>query len=461
MRRRILSGMRFGVISQQSVRTLFWLLPVLAGLVFLPEITNGQVFSPIDTSTMALMNVSKEYDEPVDPELFLIRPAEKLTVTFIGSKIASMDLTVDPEGRVVHSSMGIIPLSGLTLSQAREKLIPVLRKLFTAESIEIAVSSPRQVGIHVSGAVAGPGLYRAYMSQHVSEVIAMAGGVIESGSRRRIEFRGGARPLNVDIDRAEHLADANADPHVYAGTSLYVPVRSDNVVSVVGEVTNPGSIELTDNDNLATLISLAGGITQYGDVEKAHVLNGDGTLRAGAIVVVPPVAESYINTGIQVFGAVQKPGRFPLPAPATLGTALQLAEDLSVSANSARATVFRRLPADEWGATSSKRYPVVAVDGSGKADANFPLQAGDSIFVPARTTIVTVEGAIALPGVYLYSEGKSASYYIALAGGILPSFEKTEIAVYDRITGQTIRQNAGVIVRDGDKIVVSKVQNSK
>jgi protein involved in polysaccharide export with SLBB domain len=461
MRRRILSGMKFGAICPQSMRTSSLIFAFLAGLIFLPDIVYGQAFSPIDSSSQALMIDAKEYDQPVDPELFLVRPAEKLTVTFIGSKIASIELTVDPEGRVIHSSTGIIQLSGLTLSQARGKLIPVLTKLYTAESIEISISSPRQVSIHVAGAVARPGLYRAYLSQHVSEVVALAGGVTEAGSRRQIEFRGGAKPLNVDIDRAEYLADASADPYVYAGSSLWVPAKSNNVISIVGEVTNPRSIELLTGDNLATLISLAGGVTQFGDIDKVRMLNGDGSLQAGTIVVVPPSTESSISKGIQVFGAVQTPGRFPLPTPSTLGAALQYADNLSASANSGRVTVFRRLPPDEWGATSSKRYAVVAADGSGKADANFPVQDGDSVFVPARTTIVTVEGVIALPGVYLYSEGKTAGYYIALAGGIIDSSEKFDISIYDRITGITTRQSSGAIVRDGDKIVVSSVQDSK
>jgi protein involved in polysaccharide export with SLBB domain len=434
---------------------------LLASAICLNESLLGQIVSSADSSSQAQLSGSKEYDQPVDPEFFLVRPAEKLTVTFIGSKVPSLELTVDPEGRVIHSSLGIIQLSGLTLSQAREKLIPVLKKLFTAESIEISISSPRQVGIHVSGAVERPGLYRAFMSQHLSEVIAMAGGVSENGSRRRVEFRGGAKTLIADLDKAEFMADASADFYVYAGSAIHVPEKSVTIISVVGEVTHPRSIELVDDDNLTTLISLAGGVTQSGDASKAYVLDGNGSLKAGAIIIVPPAADAAVQSNIHIFGAVHKQGRIPFSNQMTLGSAFQLAENFTAPANSGRVTVFRRLPADEWGAISAQRYAISTADASGKLDVSFPLQADDSVFVPKRKTVVTLEGEIALPGNYLHTEGKSASYYINLAGGFLASADKTEISIYDRITRQTTRQSVGVIIRDGDKIVVLKAPESK
>ncbi|MEK7774621.1 MAG: SLBB domain-containing protein [Candidatus Zixiibacteriota bacterium] len=416
----------------------------------------GQAIKSPDSAMISFAPTVKEYDEPVNPDLFLIRPAEKLTVTFVGAKFAPLAFTIDPEGRIVDNTMGVVSVAGLTLAEAREKLVPILKKLYNSQSIEISVASPREVAIHIAGAVVRPWLYRAYMSQHVSEIVALAGGVTEEGSRRRIEFRGGAKPLTVDLDRAEYLADGGSNPYIYAGNSIFVPVRSQDVVSVVGEVAKPRSIEFLIGDDLATLILLAGGTTHFGDANKAYILNGDGPLQTGSTVVVPPIADSYLTNGIQVFGAIRNPGKYSLPTPATLGTAISLAKDMSSSANAGRITVFRTLPPDEWGALSAQRYAISTADASGKLDLSVPLQVGDSIFVPARTTVITIEGEVALPGTYLYSEGKNADFYIAMAGGLLPNADQTHVMMYDRITRRTSRQSPGVIVRDGDRIIVAK-----
>ncbi|MDD5427165.1 MAG: hypothetical protein PHN52_11865, partial [candidate division Zixibacteria bacterium] len=54
------------------------------------------------------------YDKPVDPELYLIRPGEKLVITFLKTKLPQLWLQVNPEGKLIDKSLGMFDLAGKT-----------------------------------------------------------------------------------------------------------------------------------------------------------------------------------------------------------------------------------------------------------------------------------------------------------------------------------------------------------
>jgi protein involved in polysaccharide export with SLBB domain len=100
---------------------------------------------------------ARPYDRPIDPDLYLIRPGEQLEVVFVNTKLPDLRYEVNAEGHIVERSLGVVDLSGLTLRQARERLMPALRRLYNAEQIEISVGSLYPVVISVSGLVNSPG----------------------------------------------------------------------------------------------------------------------------------------------------------------------------------------------------------------------------------------------------------------------------------------------------------------
>jgi protein involved in polysaccharide export with SLBB domain len=285
--------------------------------------------------------------------------------------------------------------------------------------------------------------------------------MLPEGSRRRIQLTGGVAALPVDLDRAEFLGEESADPCLYAGFTVVVPQRSSNEISVVGEVVTPKSIELVDGDDISTLIQLAGGATHNGNAAAARFL-GEGTdLRAGRVIVVPPrdSTQSFAER-VVVTGAVRSPKHISSTSPSTLRHVLAAADGITENANIERITVFRLQPANEWGVISRTRFAIAAHPGNSE-DSDFQILPGDSVFVPMRTAIVTVEGEVESPGVFAYTPNKSGQFYIDAAGGFLSTAERAAIGVTNYVTKQTTKQSMGVIIRDGDKIVVAKSEGTK
>ena len=112
------------------------------------------------------------FDEIVDADLYVIRPGDQLVVMFLKSKIASLTLTVDPEGRVVHETIGVLNLAGKSLNEAKSTIKEIIQPLYNVADIAVSTAGPRVVSITVMGEVREPGTYRGYTSQRVSEIIA-------------------------------------------------------------------------------------------------------------------------------------------------------------------------------------------------------------------------------------------------------------------------------------------------
>lgn len=406
------------------------------------------------------------FDEPVDPEVYLIRPGEELLVTFLKAKLGSLTLTVDPQGRIVHPTLGLFDLSHKTLSEARALLEGALATLYKVEQIEISVLKPQRTAVQVSGAVVRPGMYMGYTSHRVSEIIEQAGGIAWHGSTRQIEFTGGPAPLMIDLDKTRYLGDNSSNFCLYAGYSIHVPSKSAARVQVVGEVNRPREIELVTGDNVLTLIELAGGLRADADISRVTISRGanqiikaDGEvfpdLQPGDIITVPARERTDEQDMLKLFGAVSTPGMYVFTANLNLNSLIDRAGGLVPEAGRGMVTLFRKAGTDEWGRMSERRYPITSAVGADGDLLAMTLKPGDSIYVPFKVGYVKVTGQVLNPGRYPYIDNKDALFYVMTAGGFLPRANSEEISIYNRIAKTTAEFSTGVMVHDGDELIIN------
>jgi len=439
---------------------LVWRYLVFAGLASAPRAAD--VTEP---STREYLYQS--YTQPINPDLYLIRPGEHIIVTFVGTHLTPIELVVGQEGKLVHAALGTFDLSSKTLSQTRKLLLEPLQTQYNARQIDISVGPPYRVTVAVTGAVTTPGYYQAYTSQRVSELITAAGGIRPDGSSRRVRFTAADTTREIDLDRVLNVGDLNGDLRMYAGYHIFVPNRSRDLVQVVGEVNRAREIELLPTDSLALLLQLAGGLTTNADPSAIHVL-GDSTrtlsmnarLHPGDIIVVPPLPNITSPT-LTVIGEVVHPGRYIFRDSMTLGDLIATAGGTNARSNNSRITVFRQAEADETGRKIEARY-AIARPADGSTDfSKTRLMPTDSVVVPARLGYVKVSGMVRNPGLYPFEPGKSALFYIESAGGFAIDANRKDIAFFDRLSRITVHTTPDVAAADGDEITVTPLEVPK
>ncbi len=307
-------------------------------------------------------------EQPIVAEEYILMPGDSLLVTVAGATNYSYLTGITYEGKVtinipvasVPSPQGVylpqydvveaVPLYGLNLIQAKDSLKHVFRKYFRGISIDITLIGMRSFTVFIVGEVKYPGKVRAWPVDRVSVIIDRAGGITTGGSRSRIEVRrNDDTTLFVDIDAFQRTGLKEVNPFVHDGDIIYVPRMKKTVIvrgAVYGkhdfelvattktkeelretggrERLTEGMYELNDGETVADIITKAGGITPWTDLEKVYIERSGATIYVNLAAVLADENSShnilmedgdilYVpSTAVSVYvqGEVVEPGAF-------------------------------------------------------------------------------------------------------------------------------------------------------
>ncbi|MCD6545702.1 MAG: SLBB domain-containing protein [Thermotogae bacterium] len=134
--------------------------------------------------------------------------------------------------------------------------------------------------IKLFGAVENPGMYKYEDSMTLSQLISRAGGIVKAGGDEKnvyLKRRGKIYILNL----AKILLGQQSDPFIYPGDDIFVPLKEEKFVYLLGEVGNPGVYSFTNEEplTLQTLIAKAGGLTRdvLNMIKEIRVTHSDFT----------------------------------------------------------------------------------------------------------------------------------------------------------------------------------------
>ncbi|MEO8139551.1 MAG: SLBB domain-containing protein [Gemmatimonadota bacterium] len=214
-----------------------------------------------------------------------------------------------------------------------------------------------------------------------------------------------------------------------------------NQIFVTGDVSRPGSFQLSAAGTAMTALYAAGGPTENGSFRRIEIrragklvdtldvydylLRGDNShdarLENGDVVFVP-----VRGTQVKVAGKVIRPAIYELREPESLRDLITAAGGFDAPALRRRVQIDRILPPAQRQAGGRDRVVIDLasdqfIDGTGPA---FPMAPGDSLTVmevaERRRNMITVTGNVWTPGLIGWSQGMRLSDAIRLAGGPKP-----------------------------------------
>ncbi len=199
-------------------------------------------------------------------------------------------------------------------------------------------------------------------------------------------------------------------------------------VNVLGDVTNPGTYQLSAFATAFHALYRAGGIQDPGTVRNIKVVRGDKVaglvdvyefllkgnsgsdirLEEGDVILVSPY-----SCLVTVEGGVKRPMQFEMKTGETLANLIEYAGGFATGANQSFVTVIRQ---------DNKSFEVRTVE---EADyESFTLRSGDRIEVGELQSLfqnrIAIHGAVYFPGTYELGEVRTAKGLVERAGGLLP-----------------------------------------
>jgi len=328
-------------------------------------------------------------------------------------------VTIPPDGRITLALINDVMAAGKTTSQLQQELTKKWNEYVVDPAVSVVLIQKHIDHVTVSGYVVHPGEIDFRPPLRLSQAIGAAGGGLPNGDLHKVFLTrsSGDREV-VDLSRPDLTTGTDADVLLDVNDSVYIPEKR-TVVSVVGEVKEPGSFDYKDNMTVLELLTVAGGvlpdiadlhgssITHDGRVQPldlyALIKNGDMSanikLIAGDVLTIPEY-----RSRIYVYGEVRQPGFYlyhpndrMLDALNGVGGPLPTADldkvNLIHIAADKKTAVFEKIDLG--------KYLKV-----GDVSVNREVQPGDSLYVPSKSQKFSLRDLwIPLQGMNLLSAG--------------------------------------------------------
>ncbi|MDO8739480.1 SLBB domain-containing protein, partial [Candidatus Deferrimicrobium sp.] len=371
---------------------------------------------------------------------YVVGPGDEIVVKMWGRVEGIQRMTVDRDGKIFFPKFGALYVAGKSFSELKSYL---RSKVSTIAEVSSDVTLGQMKGIRVSliGEVRLPGWYNVSSLHTALQVLAMAGGVKDIGTLRRIEVRRGNRVVET-IDLYDFLlkGETGSDTRLLSGDTIFVPVVG-RLAALTGEVRRPAIYELGREKTVLDLIRMAGGFTPSAfkrrvQVERLEnfdariVLDVDADdleksgkafdLSDGDIVRVLPLVKADANA-VFLEGNVVRPGKYELKPGMTVRSLLPDVGAFLPETYFDYALLTRLVPPDFHKEVVPVNLRAIVLEG--KAGADVALKAQDTLTVFPRSAFrdspkVTISGEVRRPGAFDLKKGSRVTDLVKLAGDL-------------------------------------------
>lgn len=214
----------------------------------------------------------------------VLGPGDLLKIFVYGHPDMTTEAKVSETGNITFPLLGEILVDGLTPSAAEKKIANLLesRDILRKPQINIFTATLQSQMVSVLGYVRNQGRYPIDGKRSLTEILAMAGGIIPEGGDLITLIRSDGNQFFkevIDVSEMVRSGDLSRDVHVRSDDLVYV--ERANRFYIYGEVQRAGTYRLERNMTVIQALSVAGGLNPRGTERGLRVQrrDSDGNLR--------------------------------------------------------------------------------------------------------------------------------------------------------------------------------------
>lgn len=326
------------------------------------KIYGSSIFNNKNLKFDANLNIATPLD-------YHLGPGDVLNVELYGYSQKSYTLKVQPDGFINVEKFGLIPVNGLTIEEAKERIKNKLSKIFlglnptngyaTNTYLNVSLGDIRSIRVYVIGDVINPGTFSVPSISSVMTALYLAGGPSEIGSFRNIHLiRKNKVVAKIDLYEFITTGIKGNDIRLQDEDRILVNPYQTRV-EILGKVKKPSLLEPLPEENLDKLIEYAGGYTEDAYTNRLRVQRNTGRerklldvknneisgfkLQNGDKITVDPILDRIENQ-VNINGAVFRPGPYSLTENPTLLTLIKSADNVKEDAFLQKIRIVRLKP---------------------------------------------------------------------------------------------------------------------
>jgi protein involved in polysaccharide export with SLBB domain len=264
------------------------------------------------------------FEVPV-PADYVIGPGDTINIQLFGNENMEYFLPVSREGTISFPEIGPLSVSGLSFEEMRTQIQGRVEQQMIGVRANITLGELRSIQVFVLGDVVRPGSYTVTGLAAISNALFESGGIRPIGSLRNIALRRDGNTVTT-LDLYDFLlrGDTRSDVRIQAGDAIFVPPIGPTV-AVSGEVRRPAIYEVKNEQTVADIIALAGGLNPNANrsaVKLERVVPNRGTtvedidlatneartiVQDGDVLRIQPNLEQ-LDRSVRLAGNVFQPG---------------------------------------------------------------------------------------------------------------------------------------------------------
>lgn len=368
--------------------------------------------------------------------------------------------------------------------------------------------------VEVRGAVYRSGMYQLDGTVNtVKQLIKKAEGVRGDAFMNRVIIDRENEDLSreiIPVDLRGLLNGTAADIPLQRNDILYIPsvdeLREEALVTIHGEVAQPGTYLHAKRMTVEDLVIKAGGLLEAASTARINVSRRiknpknssysnivgetfsfelkDGLMVGGEDFYLEPFDEVYIRRSpayhtqqnVVIAGEVLYSGSYALSKKnERLSDLINKAGGITPDAHIRGARLIRKMTPEEVRRRDDALHMASRNDTEAEVDTtdtysvginlekalanpgsdyDMVLREGDAIYIPEYVSTVKISGAVMYPNTVLYKPGEKLSYYVNQAGGYNRAKKGKIFAVYMNGTVSRLKRNTNKLIEPGCEIII-------
>lgn len=304
------------------------------------------------------------------PKNYVLGPDDELIIDINGYSEEHYNLTVNADGYVKINKVGNVYVAGLTIDEARNRLIYKLSSIYIGLKkfngrtdinglyASVSLGNIRTIQVSVVGEVQFPGTYSVPSLARVMNVLYLAGGPTENGTFRDVQLIRQNKVIG-HIDLYDYITQgfSKSDITVQDQDIIKIGLYKSRI-EVKGRVKRSAYFEPLPSENLAFIFeNFVGGFAEnaYKDLLKVErITNTERKLidinyaiansffpADGDIITAESITENRYENRVTLTGEVFRPGVFSLDSKLTLSSLIKRAGGVKENAFLSRVNINR------------------------------------------------------------------------------------------------------------------------
>ncbi len=439
-----------------------------------------RIFGDLGATGQGMNASATTLDNSIDPENYIVGGGDVFQVSIVGMPSQQYFATVDQDGNLYISDLGLITLGKIPLIEAKNIIAHQVKGILKKNhEIYVNLQAPKSPVVTVGGILSNPGTHRLEGTKRLLDAITTANlqrvPDIRAYNFREVKISNRDSTQIFDLLRFMVRHDLSQNPYLYPGDNITLESVNRRAM-VTGEVIDFDAewIPIKKNETLEDILDIVR-LKSSADTTSIYVQtqNARGMpeimkyslaqapsvlIPNNSVVTVPGNSRPNRITVVSIGGNVARPGKYPIVEnETTVADVLSLAGGLVGSGTFENAYVLQSAKtvfnSENGGKNpfidenysqeiSSRQQMDMALINLQKSRpeinaslfdlhkmgdyriveiknhrGHIKLSDGDEIYFPEPEKFVHVSGGVERPGAYPYVKGKTTSYYIKQAGG--------------------------------------------